>query len=809
MATLWLGDFRLEQLQQYQNKAGIEAEYNYFMDTSADFSWLDSTAAEYLTQNQSDITEIVFMLGLNDCIYSCLWPANYNLEALVLKYSNKINSFIEQYSKITFYFCTVGPVDLDYSITESSSTKTISKNTLNNTIKQFNNKIKGSCNINIIDSNAYLTSTNFITRDGIRYNYETLEALYNYITNQFISKALIESGNTSDIKVSYVGSGGFEVRTTRPTQQDIWYYAENPLYKSGYGMPNCTTYAWGRFYEILGEKPKLSTRNAEYWFLKDGKEEHKQYFDAVGDDYNDGYSRGQDPIAGAVMCWRKGNIGPDGAGHVAIVEHVNSDGSVETSESGWGDSRFWWRKTRKRGSDGNWGAGSAYTFQGFIYNPKGGQPAEDNLVVDKSLVTSKNEPITNDEMHYNALYIYGYLKARGWSINAIAGMLGNMQHESSINPGRFEGGGYYGGTWVSGDGPGLGLVQWTPYTNLTNWCASHDPVLNPYDIDSQLEKIINEKDTGKQYYKNHYKYTFETFSTSTDDPYTLACAFAFDYERSAVVLWGAGSRAKAAKLTEAEKEANREALRKKRGEAAEYWYKILKGSYVPEVTFENKFKVACYKIDKTTATSMSASFITKNANNGFYRVFKDGAKASNKDLVVNQNTSYEIITLTENSLVPNTDYKLLLAVTGKVGKETIENTLEFKTLQDYPNAVKNLKLTCVDRLVDINSKFNLEIKAPSYLGYWQKNLCGYDLQLFINGKQVKSKTIKNIKDISESFTIKDKFDYQCKTGDTVQIGVRVWVTDDNGNKIYDGHAAKTSKPICLLNRPIVAYLDID
>lgn len=28
------------------------------------------------------------------------------------------------------------------------------------------------------------------------------------------------------------------------------WYSDNPFYQSGYGMPNCTCYAWGRFWEI-------------------------------------------------------------------------------------------------------------------------------------------------------------------------------------------------------------------------------------------------------------------------------------------------------------------------------------------------------------------------------------------------------------------------------------------------------------------------------------------------------------------------------------------------------------------------------
>jgi peptidoglycan hydrolase-like protein with peptidoglycan-binding domain len=69
------------------------------------------------------------------------------------------------------------------------------------------------------------------------------------------------------------------------------------------------------------------------------------------------------------MVWRKGATlgGSDGAGHVAIVEKIMSPTQIVTSESGYGAKAFY-TKTRNKGS-GNWGAGTGYTFLGFIYNP--------------------------------------------------------------------------------------------------------------------------------------------------------------------------------------------------------------------------------------------------------------------------------------------------------------------------------------------------------------------------------------------------------------------------------------------------------
>lgn len=117
-------------------------------------------------------------------------------------------------------------------------------------------------------------------------------------------------------------------------------------------LPNCVGYCWGRWREILGTTPKLSLNNAENWWGYTA----------------DGYKRGKTPKLGAVICWRKGQAGvsSDGAGHVAIVEQIKSNGDIVVSESHYGGTR-WRTYTYTKAS--NYRLGSAYTFQGFIYLP--------------------------------------------------------------------------------------------------------------------------------------------------------------------------------------------------------------------------------------------------------------------------------------------------------------------------------------------------------------------------------------------------------------------------------------------------------
>lgn len=323
----------------------------------------------------------------------------------------------------------------------------------------------------------------------------------------------------------------FVQRTTAPTEADGWYYADNPFYQYNYGMPNCTCYAWGRFAELLGSAPALSWGNAENWY-----------------GHADGYARGKTPRVGAVICWRKGQAGnsDDGAGHVAIVEQVNADGSIVTSESGWKSATFWWRTHRN--DDGNWGQSSAYTFQGFIYHPKDFDGAGVNLPT-----VSGNRYLTQAEMEQNARYIWNYLGVRGWSMNAVAGILGNMQTESTINPGLWE-------SMESGNtSRGFGLVQWTPATKLINWAQSYE--LDYTDIDTQLDRIEYELENGLQYYPTDlYPETFAEFKVSNKTPYYLGMAFLANYERPKV------------------------ANQPKRGTQAQAWYEFLSALPAPGAT---------------------------------------------------------------------------------------------------------------------------------------------------------------------------------------------------------------------------------
>lgn len=90
---------------------------------------------------------------------------------------------------------------------------------------------------------------------------------------------------------------------------------------------------------------------------------------------------------------------------------------------------------------------------------------------------ASNWYLSESQMRVNASLIKRYLSAKGWSLNSICALLGNMELESTINPGIYERG-----------GSGYGLVQWTPGSMYRNWAAR-----NGYADDSmegELEFLI-------------------------------------------------------------------------------------------------------------------------------------------------------------------------------------------------------------------------------------------------------------------------------------------------------------------------------
>lgn len=150
-----------------------------------------------------------------------------------------------------------------------------------------------------------------------------------------------ESGNPFWTGTAY---GGYNRQIIPATYGSLsaWY---------GSVLANCTGYVHGRWMELGGvtsEVYGISNGNASTYFS-----------------YGDGYERGQTPRLGAIACYSGGLYG--GAGHVAIVEQVNADGSCVVSQSNYGISIFEVVTLPANGYN-PWTA-QGLVFNGFIYHP--------------------------------------------------------------------------------------------------------------------------------------------------------------------------------------------------------------------------------------------------------------------------------------------------------------------------------------------------------------------------------------------------------------------------------------------------------
>lgn len=141
----------------------------------------------------------------------------------------------------------------------------------------------------------------------------------------------------------------------------------------------------------------------------------------------------------------------------------------------------------------------------------------------KSSTLCSNSYLKQNEMLVNARYIYKYLSDKGWTSNAIYAILGNMEAESTINPGVWNG-------LVSNDPTrAYGLVQWKPSTKLSDWLDSK----SKSDIDNQLSRIVYEAENAQQWSSSKHSpaMSFAEFTTSTKTCAVLAEYFLRCYER--------------------------------------------------------------------------------------------------------------------------------------------------------------------------------------------------------------------------------------------------------------------------------------
>lgn len=189
------------------------------------------------------------------------------------------------------------------------------------------------------------------------------------------------------------------------------------------------------------------------------------------------------------------------------------------------------------------------------------------------------EPPTNYQI-YNATKIYNALSAYGWSLSAVCGIIGNMQHESTLSPAWIE----QTNRWrLSGTdladvpnsvmqnfyneyyndpnrGYGLGLVQWDgkgiTRQKLVGFCENNGYVW--YDGDAQMARLLDEYTRDLQWEVHTYygvTWTWNNYVTNTRTPEESARIWCGCYEVSGGVEY--------------------------RQENARYWYDYFSGGPTP------------------------------------------------------------------------------------------------------------------------------------------------------------------------------------------------------------------------------------
>ncbi len=153
-----------------------------------------------------------------------------------------------------------------------------------------------------------------------------------------------------------------------------WYSSKSPFSGdigldklSGDRGGNCTAYAWGRRCELEGKRTQLGTYgNACTWYDREV---------AAGI-----YKCGQTAKVGAVCCWSYNAEGGN-PGHVAVIEKINTDGSIVVSNSAYGSGTgrpiLFYLTTY--GSETELKS-AFYKFNGYIYMEKvgGDEESEEN-----------------------------------------------------------------------------------------------------------------------------------------------------------------------------------------------------------------------------------------------------------------------------------------------------------------------------------------------------------------------------------------------------------------------------------------------
>lgn len=143
--------------------------------------------------------------------------------------------------------------------------------------------------------------------------------------------------------------------------------------------------------------------------------------------------------------------------------------------------------------------------------------------------TNRNPMWSRETKAHNVDIIAGYFLDKGWTLEAVCGMLGNMEDEGLFNPAQWQ----IGHAIEDPNYPnntGFGLVQWTPWQKYANWCEA-----NGYDwrnnYDYELDRIQYEMENGLQWeMRAGFDISFQDYVQLTADLDYMTRAFFWCYE---------------------------------------------------------------------------------------------------------------------------------------------------------------------------------------------------------------------------------------------------------------------------------------
>lgn len=172
------------------------------------------------------------------------------------------------------------------------------------------------------------------------------------------------------------------------------------------------------------------------------------------------------------------------------------------------------------------------TYNGGIPGGSSGKPYPATWVINKTETIYSNPEIfswNSDSAKTNVLKVCEYFDKLGWSITAIAGMIGNMSVECEMNVNTWE---------RPGDSSsGYGLTQWTPGNKIIEYIKSLGMISQSNTFGDIMCKRIKEECDGvyEQWIATEkYPQSFKEYSTSNlsiDD--SVEC-FMRNYERAGV-----------------------------------------------------------------------------------------------------------------------------------------------------------------------------------------------------------------------------------------------------------------------------------